>query len=241
LSECYTSSAFPENQIMPDHDWSRVYDGAFHAFDLGWIAELQIALNQGLLPPDYYAMAEQIAGPAVPDVLTLQTKSGQGESWSGEPIAGATAVATAPPEVAHSILQDRDMRLTRPRMTVRWMMVLVAVISLILGAEVKRRHWVLWSRHCVEKARYHRAKAAGARGICIDAFDTPPDLATDEVSAQYHDQMVQKWEVAASRPWSRVQADSQTSESARRSGLGWVACRCNWCKEWVKAGGVIPR
>ena len=84
---------------MPVHDWSRVYDGAFHAFHLGWIAELQIALNQGLLPPEYYAMAEQVAGPTVPDVLTLQTESGQGESWAGEPIAGATAVATAPPEV----------------------------------------------------------------------------------------------------------------------------------------------
>ena len=62
----------------------------------------------------------------------------------------------------------------------------------------------------------------------------------DEVSAQYHDRMKRKWEEAARRPWSSVQADSQTSESARRSGLGWVACSCNWCKEWVKAGGVIP-
>jgi hypothetical protein len=77
-----------------------VYDGAFHAFHLGWIAQLQIALNQGLLPPDYYAMAEQVAGTAVPDVLTLQTTNGHAEGWSGEPIAGATAVAVAPPRVA---------------------------------------------------------------------------------------------------------------------------------------------
>jgi hypothetical protein len=132
------------------------------------------------------------------------------------------------------------MRPTRRRFTVLWMMALVAVISLILGGEVKRRHWALWSGHCREKARFHRAKAAGARGICIDAFNTPPGLATDEVSARYHDRMEQKWEDAARRPWSSVQADTQTSESARRSGLGWVACSCNWCKEWVKAGGVIP-
>jgi hypothetical protein len=132
------------------------------------------------------------------------------------------------------------MRPTRRRFTVLWMMALVAVISLILGGEVKRRHWALWSGHCREKARFHRAKAAGARGICIDACNTPPGLATDEVSARYHDRMEQKWEDAARRPWSSVQADTQTSESARRSGLGWVACSCNWCKEWVKAGGVIP-
>src|SRR5262245_66677458 len=85
---------------MPAHDWSQVYDGAFHSFHLGWIAQLQIALNSGLLPPDYYAMAEQIAGSAVPDVLTLQTTNGHTELWSGEPIAGATAVAVAPPRVS---------------------------------------------------------------------------------------------------------------------------------------------
>jgi hypothetical protein len=133
------------------------------------------------------------------------------------------------------------MQLTRPRFTVRWMMALVAVLSLILAGEVKRKQWASWSGHCQEKARYHQAKAAGARGTCIDAFDTPPELAIDEVSARYHDQMAEKWEEAARRPWSRVQADSQTSEWAERSGLGWVACNCNWCNEWVKAGGVIPR
>ncbi len=93
---------------MPAHDWSRVYDGAFHAFHLGWIGQLQIALNQGVLPPDYYAMAEQIAGPAIPDVLTLQTANGQEESWTGEPIEGATAVAVAPPRVAeHETLEEK--------------------------------------------------------------------------------------------------------------------------------------
>ena len=58
---------------MPIHDWSRVFDGAFHDFHHVWIGELRNALNSGILPPDYYAMAEQVAGPTVPDVLTLQT------------------------------------------------------------------------------------------------------------------------------------------------------------------------
>lgn len=88
---------------MPAHDWSRIFAGAFHDFHLAWIAELRNTLNSGLLPPEYYALAEQIAGPVVPDVLTLQTTNGHAEPWSGEPIAGATAVAVAPPRV-----EDRE-------------------------------------------------------------------------------------------------------------------------------------
>jgi len=84
---------------MPIHDWSRVFDGAFHDFYLAWIAELRTTLNSGLLPPDYYAMVEQVARPTVPDVLTLQTTNGFDGDWSGEPISGATAVAIAPPRV----------------------------------------------------------------------------------------------------------------------------------------------
>jgi hypothetical protein len=90
---------------MPIHDWSRVFDGAFHAFHHAWIAEIQKALNCGILPPDYYALAEQVAGAAVPDVLTLQATNGaRNDDRSGEPVAGATAVTVAPPRVR---LSDR--------------------------------------------------------------------------------------------------------------------------------------
>src|SRR5438105_4478628 len=67
------SSRWPlEEQAMPVHDWTRVEDGIFHDFHLAWIGELRKALNRGLLPPGYYALAEQIAGSVGPDVLTLQ-------------------------------------------------------------------------------------------------------------------------------------------------------------------------
>ena len=59
---------------MPIHDWTRVTAGTLHDFHLAWIAELRNALNGGLLPPDYYAQAEQIAGPLGPDVLTLHDR-----------------------------------------------------------------------------------------------------------------------------------------------------------------------
>ena len=57
---------------MPIHDWTRVDAGIFHAFHVTWIADLARALNRGLLPPDYYALAEQIVGGREPDVLTLK-------------------------------------------------------------------------------------------------------------------------------------------------------------------------
>ena len=58
---------------MPVHDWSRVDAGIFHAFHHSWIEEIQRALNNGLLPSDYYALPEQRAVGLVSDVLALQT------------------------------------------------------------------------------------------------------------------------------------------------------------------------
>jgi hypothetical protein len=114
------------------------------------------------------------------------------------------------------------MRLSRPRFTVRRMMALVAVISLVFAGEVQRRRWATWSDHCREKARYHRAKAAGARGICIDAFTTPPGLATDEVSARYHDRMEQKVGACRSSPLvlSPGRLTDERVGSTVRTGMG---------------------
>jgi hypothetical protein len=48
-------------------------------------------------------------------VLTLQTINGHGESWSGEPIVGATAVAVAPPRVAERETIESDVYTRRQR------------------------------------------------------------------------------------------------------------------------------
>jgi hypothetical protein len=84
---------------MPVHEWARLFDGAFHDFHHAWIAELRGALNSGILPPDYYALAEQVAKPTVPDVLTLQSGNGLHDPRADDPIGGAVAVATARPRV----------------------------------------------------------------------------------------------------------------------------------------------
>lgn len=61
-----------ERTAVPIHDWTRVDAGLFHAFHQRWISALSDALNTGGLPPDYYALAEQVIGGPVPDILTLR-------------------------------------------------------------------------------------------------------------------------------------------------------------------------
>jgi hypothetical protein len=50
---------------MPVHDWTGVEVGIFHDFHHEWISTIKRALNQGVLPPQYYALAEQVAGPCL--------------------------------------------------------------------------------------------------------------------------------------------------------------------------------
>lgn len=77
---------------MPIHDWTRVPAGIFHDFHHAWIEEIKRALNQ-LLPADYYALAEQMAGGVGPDVLTLQARD-PGANRGGNGTAGHGPGAT---------------------------------------------------------------------------------------------------------------------------------------------------
>lgn len=88
---------------MPVHDWSRVSAGTFHHFHHNWITELSNALNGGILPPQYYAMAEQEAGDVGPDVLTLTTD--QPQETNGQ---SGIALATAPPKVRFTAEAEPD-------------------------------------------------------------------------------------------------------------------------------------
>src|SRR5438552_743204 len=44
---------------MGVHDWTRVDAGIFHDFHTTWVGQFRTALNSGLLPGNYYALAEQ--------------------------------------------------------------------------------------------------------------------------------------------------------------------------------------
>jgi hypothetical protein len=59
---------------MPVHDWTKVDAGIFHHFHHDWITEIARFLNRGVLPHEYYALAEQHASQFGPDVLTLSSR-----------------------------------------------------------------------------------------------------------------------------------------------------------------------
>lgn len=79
---------------MPIHDWTRLEAGDFHDFHQCWIVEIRNALNRGLLPAGYIAMAEQVTGRPIPDVVTLHAGE-PGKEPPGE--GGGVAIAEAPP------------------------------------------------------------------------------------------------------------------------------------------------
>ena len=79
---------------MPIHDWTRVEAGFFHAFHQSWMTYLSSALNRGILPPGYFALAEQnIQGP-IPDILALRLSS---ENLAPAGSTPGNAVGIAPP------------------------------------------------------------------------------------------------------------------------------------------------
>lgn len=98
---------------MPIHDWTKVNAGTFHDFHQTWIIEIKRALNSGVLPAGFYAMAEQVAGGWGPDVLTLETPENEDECEAVDDgplsIAGATAVAERPPVVAFHARAEVDV------------------------------------------------------------------------------------------------------------------------------------
>jgi hypothetical protein len=99
---------------MPIHDWTRVDAGVFHHFHQAWITEIARALNAGILPAECYALAEQIAGGLLPDVLTLETSRPSsrppagGDSLASELQDGGIALATAPPKVRFTLTSEPE-------------------------------------------------------------------------------------------------------------------------------------
>jgi hypothetical protein len=87
---------------MPIHDWTRVPAGIFHHFHHEWISAISNALNAGLLPPRYYALAEQQASGFGPDVITLQ-----GQSTSDDEATGGVLLAS--PKVRFQAETEKEL------------------------------------------------------------------------------------------------------------------------------------
>ena len=96
---------------MAMHDWTRVLAGVFHHFHHDWITAIASTLNDGGLPDDYYALAEQQAEGPIPDVLTLERREGDAEhdphsSGNG---SGGVALAEAPPRVRYTLEAEQEV------------------------------------------------------------------------------------------------------------------------------------
>jgi hypothetical protein len=95
------------NSAMPMHDWTKVNAGVFHDFHLSWIASIRNALNSGLLPAGYYAMAEQVADGPIPDVLALEEFDRRTSGSSNEELG--VALADSPPKVQYTLDAEREL------------------------------------------------------------------------------------------------------------------------------------
>jgi hypothetical protein len=83
---------------MPVHDWTKVDAGIFHDFNHAWIEEIKRVFNSGLLPEDYYALAEQHTTRFGPDVLTLEATPRSRDERRVQPERGnGPASGTGPP------------------------------------------------------------------------------------------------------------------------------------------------
>lgn len=94
---------------MPIHDWTKVEAGIFHHFHHRWITAITDTLNTGMLPPEYYALAEQQAAGFGPDILTLQLSSPEGDvPVSGPPSRTPNGTLLAPPRVRFTAESKRE-------------------------------------------------------------------------------------------------------------------------------------
>src|SRR5436309_2308210 len=79
---------------MPIHDWTRVRANRFHDFHQSWTLAIRNALNAGLLPDGFVALAEQITGGPEPDVVTLSLPRVPGEGETGGRVIADAAPKT---------------------------------------------------------------------------------------------------------------------------------------------------
>jgi len=132
---------------MPIHDWSNVDAGIFHDFHQAWTIEIRNALNGGLLPPGFFALAEQIVSGPIPDVVTLQRRAPSGAPSNG----GGVAIADTPPQARFVKSAQADLYARKAnRIAIKHRLGrLVAVIEIVSAGNKSSQHAL---RSFVEKA-----------------------------------------------------------------------------------------
>jgi hypothetical protein len=160
---------------MPVHDWTRVDAGVFHDFHVGWIPAMRTALNDGLLPEGYYAMAEQHAGRSIADALTLHA----GVAPRGPlplplppaPDTGGVAVAEAAPRTRRRHTVEPAALSRRRSLAIRHVSGhrLVALVEIVSPANKDR------ARHVEEFTdKVLSALNVGVHVLLVDLFPPGP-------------------------------------------------------------------
>src|ERR1700678_309965 len=150
---------------MPIHDWTRAQGGDFHHFHQRWISALTDALNGGGLPPEFVALAEQVTGRPIPDVVTLQAFSAKGS-------AGGIAVAPTSPPSARVIQKFERINYAKraDRVVIRHGRGrVVAIIEIVSPGNKDSRHAI---RSFVEKAA--EILNQGVHLVVVDLFPPTP-------------------------------------------------------------------
>jgi Protein of unknown function (DUF4058) len=158
---------------MPAHDWTKVPAGIFHHFHLEWIAAIAHALNHGLLPKEYYALAEQYAGVFGPDVLTLQAPAKARRKSSDSSRSGGASVLAKP---RHKPIARTEMEFYRAKqktVTVRHVSddEIIALVEIVSPGNKSHRGRF---RELVEKAA-----AFLAQGVHLSIIDLFPPSRRD--------------------------------------------------------------
>jgi uncharacterized protein DUF4058 len=157
---------------MPIHDWTRVDAGIFHAFHHDWITDISRALNRGVLPAEYYALPEQIAGGLGPDVLTLRgLGNGAGPPSTG-PTNGGVALALAPPKVRIRMRPEANRYASKAKVVaIRHVSnhQVVAMVEVVSPGNKNNQNGL---NSFVRKA--HEALAAGIHLLIVDLFPPGP-------------------------------------------------------------------
>lgn len=122
---------------MPIHDWTRVRSNRFHHFHQTWTVHIAAALNTGVMPAGYFALAEQRMGGPEADVITLEL--GQP---AGPGSAGGMAIDVRAPRAKFVARCDTEAYARKAnRVTVRHPDgVVVAVIEIVSPGNKDSRH-----------------------------------------------------------------------------------------------------
>jgi hypothetical protein len=150
---------------MPIHDWTRVRANRFHDFHQGWTIAIRNALSAGLLPPGFFALAEQITGGPEADVVALKLTPPTGTLSS----AGLEAAVTPPKarfvtrsEAANYARKANRITIRHPDRDV------VAVVEIVSRGNKDSRHAMrTFARKAVEFLQ------AGIHLLIVDLF--PPN------------------------------------------------------------------